>query len=206
MTVKYRARRASAALAIAAAVGLTAPCAALAQATSKEATMARADALGDVRKVSETVTIVSIDRATRHLVVRKGSGDTASIKVPPEVQRFGELKVGDTITATYTVETEFALSQPNQPLPQDTDTLVAARAQSGELPAAVVANRVVVTGAVLGVDTTAHTLRIVSPQGGEVHTFDVKSAEGRRLMGQLKPGDKITAYITESILLSVDRS
>ena len=43
---------------------------------------------------------------------------------------------------------------------------------------------------------------MVSPEGGEVHTFAVSSAEGRRLMGQLKPGDKITAYVTESLMIA----
>ena len=59
--------------------------------------------------------------------------------------------------------------------------------------------------AVLGIDMQAHTLRVVSPQGGEVHTFAVTSPEGRRLMAQLKPGDKITAYVTESMLIAVER-
>ena len=100
--------------------------------------------------------------------------------------------------------TEFAISPPNQPLPADTETILAARAKQGELPAAVIANRLVVTGAVLAIDTQAHTLKVVSPQGGEVHTFAVVSPEGRRVMGELKPGDKITAYITEGLLISTE--
>jgi hypothetical protein len=197
MTASNRARRAAATVAIAAAIGLTAPCAALAKPPTT---------LTQMRQASEKVTVVSIDRASRHMVVRKASGDTATLKVPPEVRNFNKLQPGDTITATYSIETEYALSPPNKPLPKDTQTVIAARAQRGELPAAVVANHMVVTGAVLGVDTKAHTLRVVNPKGGEVHTLDVTSPEGRRLMGQLKPGDKITAYITESLLISASRS
>lgn len=196
MTAKPSARRAAAAAAIAAAIGVTAPCAALAQPVTS---------LTDVRQASEKVTVVSIDRTTRHMVVRKASGETASLKVPPEVRNLDNLQPGDTISATYSIETEYALSPPNKPLPKDTQTLIAARAEKGELPAAVVANHMIVTGAVLGVDMANHTVKVVSPQGGEVHTVDVKSAEGRRLMGQLKPGDKITAYVTESLLISASR-
>lgn len=196
MIAKHRARRAAATVAIAAAIGLAAPCAALAQPVTS---------LTDVRQASEKVTVVSIDRATRHMVVRKASGETASLKVPPEVRNFDNLQPGDTISATYSIETEYALSPPNKPLPEDTQTIIAARAERGELPGAVVANHMIVTGAVLGVDMTNHTVKVVSPQGGEVHTVDVKSAEGRRLMGQLKPGDKITAYVTESLLISASR-
>jgi exosome complex RNA-binding protein Csl4 len=196
MTAKPSASRAAAAAAIAAAIGVTAPCAALAQPVTS---------LTDVRQASEKVTVVSIDRTTRHMVVRKASGETAALKVPPEVRNFDNLQPGDTISATYSIETEYALSPPNKPLPKDTQTLIAARAEKGELPAAVVANHMIVTGAVLGVDMANHTVKVVSPQGGEVHTVDVKSAEGRRLMGQLKPGDKITAYVTESLLMSASR-
>ncbi|CAN7386918.1 hypothetical protein LJR219_002357 [Phenylobacterium sp. LjRoot219] len=197
MTAKHRARRAGAIVATLAAIGLAAPCASLA----KPATVVQ-----NTQQASEKVTVVSIDLGTRHLVVRKENGETASLKVPPEVRNLANLKPGDTITATYTLSTEFALSPPNQPLPADTDTVIAARAKQGDLPAAVIANRVVVTGAVLAIDTQANTLKVVSPQGGQVHTFVVASPEGRRVMGQLKPGDKITAYITESLLISTEAS
>lgn len=196
MTAKHPARRGAATIAIAAAIGLAAPCAAFAQ---------PAGGLTQQRQATEKVTVVSIDRATRHMVVRKASGETASLKVPPDVRNFDNLQPGDTISATYSLETEFALSPPNQPMPKDTQTLIAARAGKGELPAAVVANHLTVTGAVLAVDMQAHTLRVVSPQGGMVHTVAVESPEGRRLMGKLKPGDKITAYVTESLLISASR-
>lgn len=196
MTFVFRSRGPSRFGAVAAAAGLFATTPSLAEPTPS---------LKNVEKVSERVTVVSTDPATRHLLVRKASGETASLKVPDEVRNFGQLRPGDTITATYVLETEYALSPPNAPLPQDAQTVVAARAAQGELPAGVVANHIVVTGAVLAVDPQGHTLRIVSPKGGEVHTLAVTSPEGRRLMGRLKPGDKITAYVTESMLIAADR-
>lgn len=197
MTARHRARRAGAILATLAAIGLAAPSAVLA---------APGVTLENRQQASERVTVVSVDPATRHLVVRKDSGETASFKVPAEVRNFENLKPGDVITATYYLETEFVLSPPNKPLPEDTDTVLAARAQQGELPAALIASHMVVTGAVIGVDAKAHTLKVVSPQGGQVHTIAVSSPEGRRLMGQLKPGDTITAYVTEGLLISTEAS
>lgn len=205
MTPKTRACAQAGACAILAAVGLAAAAHAQAPA-SAVSTSTTPTGLSNVRQVSEKVTVVSVDPASRHLVVRKSSGETVSLKAPAEVRNFENLKPGDTISATYTLETEYALSPPNKPLPKDTQTVVAARAARGELPAGAIANHLVVTGAVLGVDMQDHTLRVVSPQGGEVHTVAVQSPEGRRLMAQLKPGDKITAYVTESMLIAAERS
>ncbi|HKR86864.1 MAG TPA: hypothetical protein VJS38_01695 [Phenylobacterium sp.] len=199
MTPKLRVRPAAGLGAIVAAVSLAA---AHAQAPAGATAV---KSVTDVQQVSEKVTVVSVDPATRHLVVRKPSGETSSLKVPAEVRNFDQLKPGDTISATYTLEAEFALSPPNKPLPEDTQTVITARASRGELPAGVIANHLVVTGAVLGVDTQANTVRVVSPKGGEVHTFAVTSPEGRRLISQLKPGDKVTAYVTESILIAAQR-
>lgn len=150
------------------------------------------------------VTVKSVDLATRRMVVTTEAGEDVAMKVPPEIQRLDEIKAGDKIRATYTAEVELVLSQPNKPLPPDAQTLIAARAAKGDLPAGAVANQIVVTGAVVGIDKAAKTLRIVSPSGGQVHTVNVTSAEGRKAMETLKVGDKITAFVTESLVLSAE--
>jgi hypothetical protein len=160
--------------------------------------------IGNVDSATATVKVKSIDRANRRMIVTDDTGENFSLKVPPEVQNFDQLKEGDTIKARYTVKTEYVLSAPNAPLPPDSETLVAARAAKGEVPAGVVANHVVVTGAVVGIDKAKHTLKLVSPQGGEVHTIAVKSADGLKAMDKVKVGDKITAYVTESLMIAAN--
>lgn len=161
-------------------------------------------AMRSSESVTGKVTIKSIDPATRHIVVTNDAGENVSMKVPPEVRNFDRLKVGDTIKATYSIAAAFVLSPPNTPLPPDTETLVTARAAKGEIPAGAVANHIVVTGAVVGIDMAKHTLKIVSPQGGEVRNVEVKSADGQKAMGKVKVGDTITAYITESLMVAAD--
>jgi Cu/Ag efflux protein CusF len=152
---------------------------------------------------SATVTVKSIDLASRHLVVVNSAGEDVSLKVPSSVRNLAKVKAGDKIKATYTRETEFVISTPNTALPADTAAVVSARAAKGELPAAVVANGLVVSGSVLAIDMANHTLKIVSPKGGEVHTIVVRRADRQKAMAKLKVGDTITAYITESLLISV---
>lgn len=164
---------------------------------------AKAD-IGRVESMTGTVTIKSIDPATRRLVVLNDAGEAISMTAPEEIRNFDQLRVGDKITATYTLKTEFVLSAPNAPLPPDTQTLVAARAGKGERPSGTVANQIVVTGAVVGIDAANHRLKIVSPQGGEVHDVKVTSADGLKAFYKVKVGDRITAYVSESLMLAAN--
>lgn len=164
---------------------------------------AKAD-IGRVESMTGTVTIKSIDPATRRLVVLNDAGEAISMTAPEEIRNFDQLRVGDKITATYTLKTEFVLSAPNAPLPPDTQTLVAARAGKGERPSGTVANQIVVTGAVVGIDAANHRLKIVSPQGGEVHDVKVTSAGGLKAFDKVKVGDRITAYVSESLMLAAN--
>lgn len=158
-----------------------------------------------VESMTDAVTIKSIDPATRHLQVLNKAGEVISITAPEEIRNFDQLQVGDKITATYTLKREFVLSASDTPLPPDQQTLVAARAPKGDSPSGVVSNYIVVTGAVLGIDPAKHRLRIVSPQGGEVHEVQVTSAGGLKIFDKIKVGDKITAYVSESMLLAANR-
>ena len=48
------------------------------------------------------------------------------------------------------------------------------RGEGSELPAAALATKMIVTGTVVGVgDLVKHTISLVNPSGGIVHTFDV---------------------------------
>ena len=76
----------------------------------------------------------------------------------------------------------------------------------GGLPAGGVAEKVVVTGLVVGVNPTAHTLSLVNPPpaGGEIRTLTVKDPEYQKMLPQIKVGDTITAYITEAVVAAVE--
>ena len=161
--------------------------------------------LGTSQTVTAKVTVKSIDMATRHVTVVGADGETFTMKVPTAAQNLDQVKVGDIITATYTREVVFAISPANSPLPADTQTTIAARAAKGEIPAGVVANHVVVTGAVIGIDMDAHTLQLVDPQGGQVHTVKVTDPQRQAAMAQLKVGDTITIYVTESLLVALNK-
>jgi hypothetical protein len=198
-TLKQRAggwMAALAALAVAAA-----PAAAGAQATQSSKSTPNSTSV----TVSASVTVQAIDVASRHIMVKMPSGDTETLKVSPAFQRLGDLKPGDKIKATYYAEVAFAITQPGKPLPEDTDTVLAARASKDEPPAAAVARNSTVTGRVLAIDMPASKVKVVNAKGGEVHELDVTTPEGKQFLSKLKVGDQVTAHIKEALLVSVDR-
>jgi hypothetical protein len=52
-------------------------------------------------------------------------------------------------------------------------------------------------------DVAANTISLVDPGGGQIRTFDVRTAEGRAQLPRVKAGDKLTAISTELILVAV---
>ena len=152
--------------------------------------------------ISTVATVKAVDVATRHVTITDAQGETTTVKAAPEFARLKDLKAGDKIKATYTVETDITLTPLGGTAPKDKAAAVVAHTVSGGPPGAVVAGHLTVTGAVLAIDTAKHTLKVVNPKGGEVHTIEVTEASGRAAMAKLKVGDKITAEVTESLLLT----
>jgi hypothetical protein len=159
--------------------------------------------VGTKQTVTEKATVRSIDMATRHAVLVDPSGQTYTVKVGDHVQNLGKVKPGQVITATYNRSLLLVFSTRGAALPADTDAVIAGRVAKGELPAAAVANHVVITETVLGVDPHNHTLQLVKPKGGEVQTVKVADAATRMQLARVKVGDTITAYQTEALLIAV---
>ncbi len=59
--------------------------------------------------VTAKVVVKSIDRAARTVVVTRDTGETVSLKAPPEARNFDNIQPGDTISITYTLATEYVL-------------------------------------------------------------------------------------------------
>ncbi|MFL5296218.1 MAG: hypothetical protein ACJ798_07535 [Phenylobacterium sp.] len=153
--------------------------------------------------ITATVTVKAVDKATRHLTLTNSAGETWTAKAPAELKRFDSLKPGDKVKVAYQAEVEIALSAPGQPLPSDAAGVIAVR-NAEESPAGGLAGSyLTVTGAVLAIDMAKHTIKIVNPQGGEVHLIEITREDGQKAMARLKVGDKITARVTESLVVSV---
>jgi hypothetical protein len=154
--------------------------------------------------VSARATVKAIDLATRTVTLEGAGGNTTTLKVGQEVQNLPQVKVGDVVIAHYFTSTAYVLCPPGAKLPDDALTVAGARAAPGDLPAGVVGTKLVVTGLVVGIDPSQHTVSLVDPAGGAIRTINVVTPEGQQNLHLVKVGDTITAIITEAVLVGVE--
>ena len=62
----------------------------------------------------------------------------------------------------------------------------------------------IVTGTVVGVDLANHTISLVNPSGGMVHTFDVTDPRQQAALKRVKVGDSLTAIGTEAFAVALE--
>ena len=69
----------------------------------------------DTDAIELTTKIEAIDKTSRLVTLRDKDGESETIYCGPEVKRFDELKVGDTITVRYYESIAYAIRKPGQP-------------------------------------------------------------------------------------------
>lgn len=162
--------------------------------------------LGGMQTVSSymgAAKITAVDQANRTISLTFADGRTATYKVGPAVQNFGQVAVGDTIEGSYEDRLSFVLSGPNTATPRDREIIAGGRAAPGQMPAGVIGRDVVLSWTVVATNVAANTISLVNPAGGQIRTFDVRSPEGRAQLPNVKPGDKLTVISSELVLVAV---
>ena len=84
------------------------------------------------------------------------------------------------MNARYHASVAYVLAPPGTKLPDNSAYGASARAAPGETPAGAAGAKLVITGAVVGVDPADHTLQLVNPSGGPVRTVAVVTPEGQQ--------------------------
>jgi hypothetical protein len=71
------------------------------------------------------------------------------------------------------------------------------------MPAGALGTKLIVTGTVVGVDLANHTISLVDPSGGIVHTFNVTDPQRQAALRRVKVGDSLTAVGTEAFAIAL---
>jgi Cu/Ag efflux protein CusF len=149
-------------------------------------------------KITATATIKAIDQATRSVTLRTENGDEDTFTVGPEVTRFNELKVGDTIKATYYESLVFQLRKPGAPAA--TAGAVAGGGRLKDAPGAAVGTQETTTVTVKAVDMNVPSITVVTADG---RTLTRKIAEKKNLEG-VNPGDTIDITYTQALVVAAE--
>ncbi len=153
----------------------------------------------DTETVEVKGTIEAIDHNTREVTLKDETGELDTFQVGPEVKRFAELKVGDTVSARYTVGLVYTVRKPGTPAPAAAAEEVKVTAGKGPKPGATASRQQTATVEVKAVDPKVPSITVVTD---DKRTLSFKVKDAKRLEG-VKPGDKIDVTYTEALIVSV---
>jgi Cu/Ag efflux protein CusF len=150
--------------------------------------------------VELTATIEAIDKTTRLVTLKDADGVTETVTCGPEVKRFDELKVGDTVTFRYRESIAYAIRKPGQPstLPANTGTTIT-RSQ-GPRPGGTVSEQQTATVTIKAIDLTVPSVTVLTEDGRTVG-FKVQDKNNLK---DVKVGDKVEITYTQAVMISVE--
>jgi Cu/Ag efflux protein CusF len=146
-----------------------------------------------------TATIEAIDKTDRLVTLMDEDGETETIYCGPEVKRFDELKVGDTVTFRYSESIAYAIRKPGQPSGLPTETGHAITRSQGARPGATVAQQETATVTVKAVDAKVPSITVLTDDGRTV-SFRV---EDKKNLKDVRVGDTVEITYTEAVAISV---
>jgi hypothetical protein len=146
-------------------------------------------------------TVEAIDHTARTVTIRGQQGNVVTLDVPASVVRFDQVKVGDSITATYYDRINVRMKPAGEP---DVDRTVepTTTATPGALPGATVARQRIATVKVTAWDAATRMVSFTGPKGASYTRQLAETLDPSGLTG-LKAGDRVDITWTEALTLSM---
>jgi len=151
---------------------------------------------GETQTISATVEAINV--TTRTLTMKGPKGNFVDIVVPGTVKRFSEIKVGDTLTARYYENLVIRKKLPGE---KDVDTAAEAVTPGGAAkPAGTAAKQRTITATITTLDPKVPSITLSGPNKW---TYSAR-IEDKKVLDQVKVGDKVDLTWTEALLLEFD--
>jgi hypothetical protein len=177
---------------VAAAVSVAALLAVAGPAASAQKAVSQSEA------ITETFTIVAIDYQARLITLKDKDGLTETIYAGPDVQRFAELKAGDTVTFRYYESIVYQIQKPGSTPPPAGGDVTAVRS-TGPRPGGTVSRQMTATVTLQAIDLKVPSVTIKTDDGS-VSSFKV---EDRKNLEGVKVGDRVQITYTQALAISV---
>jgi Cu/Ag efflux protein CusF len=168
---------------------------------SVAATASDQQAITKGKTSSVSATVIAIDSTARTITLRDSSGLEDTYSVGPEVQRFNEIKVGDTVKTTYYESTVAQIRKPGS-TPAAAGTSGTVTPGTGALPSGTMALQDKMTVTVKSIDTDAPSITVTTADGRTV----TRRVEDKKNLEGVKAGDQIDITTTKAVLISIERA
>ena len=148
---------------------------------------------------TETATVEAIETSTRTVTLKRPDGTFVQTVAGPDIKRFEEVKVGDTVNVRYYENVVIRLKQPGE-----SDVLSGAKGTTGSeqvLPGGTRAKQVTITATITAIDPTMPSITFTGPNGWK-YTSKVQDPTA---LAKVKVGDKFDIVWTQATLVSVER-
>jgi Cu/Ag efflux protein CusF len=152
---------------------------------------------GDMIEVKAKIT--AIDSTKRLVTLKDEDGVSETIHAGPEVKRFDDLKIGDTVTFRYYESIVYEIRKPGTPAKGSaTDTVGIVRGQ-GKKPAATVSEQINATVTVKAINPKTPSIT-VQTEDGDIMSFQVE--DPKNLKG-VAVGDRVEITYTAAVMITV---
>lgn len=147
--------------------------------------------------VSKTATITAINHSTRVVTLKDDQSHVEDIVCGPEIKRFNELKVGDSVTFTYHAAVVYEIAKPGATSAAAEESTVAGK---GVKPSGAYTRQQKLTVTVEAIDPSVPSVTVKGPNGNSMsaEVKDKKNLEG------LKVGDQVSITFTEAVMIVVE--
>lgn len=150
--------------------------------------------------VTTEATVVSVDQATRHVVLKGADGSTMQVAAGPEVRNLAQLRAGDTVRMDYFQATTVSMADPAD-TGEVQQTAMAARAPKGGEPGAVAATNTSMVVTVVSYDRNNGIATFRTPDG--MTRQAVVPPELRSFAERRGPGSRVLVSMTEAVAVTI---
>jgi len=145
--------------------------------------------------IEALVTVVSVNKKARTVVIRGPRGGTEELNVPEDAQNFDRIKQGDVFRIRYTEAVAVSLDK-GEPARGDKKERVMAK--KGANPGGVAMRTQYVSGRIDAIDTKTRYVALRGPK----QTLSLKVADDVNL-DALKVGERITVTYTQALAIEM---
>jgi Cu/Ag efflux protein CusF len=151
--------------------------------------------------VTATATIQAIDSTSRTVTLRDDKGQEDVYVVGPDVTRFSELKVGNTVKMTYYESVVLQIRKPGDKAPAASVETAVSKG-TGALPSGTMAVQDKMTVTVKAIDPAVPSVTVTTPTGRTV----TRKIENKKNIEGLKVGDQIDITYTQALVVAIERA